>query len=146
MNQSQASIAIYQQWMNTWPALTTAIVPTTGVPFVFDNDVNDESPTYARVKVLHGNSDQHSLGAVGNRRFIRDGVIQITLKTPANTGRINTDVMVAACRSVYEGNRLASTTSEPGVVCEAVDAGKDSTDGQYWSSVVTVPFTFYETR
>lgn len=140
MNQYEAKKAIAQQWIAAWPAASGSVA------YAFDNDVVDESSSYARVKFIGGTSEQYSLGQAPSRRWIREGFVRVLLKTPVNAGSKAMDLLVGAVRTVLEGVRVGASGTEVGVVLEAASAGQESTDGQFYSSVVTVPFTYYEAR
>lgn len=140
MTQYEAVKALYQRWMSAWPAAST------NVPFVFDNDVIAETATYARVKVEDLASDQHTLGPVGSRKWLRTGLVRVVVKSPANVGRKAADNLAAAVRSTLEGVRLAASGTEEGVFTFAATSEELSPDAQYWVLSMTVPFQYYEVR
>lgn len=144
MNQAQATTAILQRWMTLWPGLSSS------VPFVFDNDIVYDSPTYARVAITMLGSDQHTLGAPGgSRKWLRDGLINVKLYGPSDQGRIGLDVLAAFVKTIYEGARFGTTGGgEEGVVCYAlaVTEIRPQTDSQYWILNCSVSFEFYEQR
>lgn len=140
MTQADATKALYQAWMASWPTLSGSI------PFVFDNDVIDESGTYARVFVTSALSEQYSLGAPGNRRFCRLGTVVVRLKGPGNVGRKQLDLLVGFVRTIFEGVSLAATGTELGVKTYATSVSEGPPDGQYWQLMLSTPFEFYEIR
>lgn len=140
MNQYDAKKAILQRWMTLWPAASS------NVPYVFDNDVRDESATYARVRIIDLPSEQWTLGAPGNRKFQRTGDIEVELKGPGNVGSKQLDQLTSAVRSVFESVRFGVTDGEQGVTTFASSSFVEATDGQYWILVITTPFEYYEVR
>lgn len=142
MNQAQATTAILQRWMTLWPTLSS------NVPYVFDNDIIAEQPTYARLSIHSTGSEQHTLGAPGNRKWLRTGLIDVKLYGPAAQGRIGLDAMVGYVRSIFEGARFGNIgASEDGVVCYAASAGeiRPQATEQYWVVLVELYFEFFET-
>jgi hypothetical protein len=140
MTGDQAAKSIYVQWMTLWPGLSGS------TPFVFDNDVIDESATYARVFVKNRMSEQYSLGAVGNRRWLRYGEIVVRLKGPANVGRKTMDQLVNAVIAVFEGQRLGSSGTDVGLMTYAASTSEAPPNPQFWQTQITIPFEYYEVR
>ena len=140
MNAYEAGKAIYQQWMSAWPSASG------GIAFVFDNDVVDETSLYARVAIHSITSEQHTLGPVGSRKWLRAGFIMVTLKGPSNQGRKSADVLTSAVKSTLEGVRLAASGTEEGVFTFAASVDEQPPDGQFWILAIRVPFQYYETR
>lgn len=122
-----------------------SVVILDNVPFAFDDDVVDQTASYARLKIIGAASSMFSLGKPGTRRVLRDGYVNALLATPVNSGRKPNDLLVMACRQVLEGQHLGVSGGEVGVHLEAASAAKQSTDGEFWYRVVTIPFTFYDT-
>lgn len=141
MNQYEANKAIYQRWMAVWPGASG------NIPYVFDNDVRDEDDIYARVSILDGDSNPKTMGAAGNRRIERAGVVEVELRGPGNVGRKQLDELTAAVRTVFEYQRIGvSGSDQQGVVLLSSSADVDPTPGDYWILVITTPFTYDELR
>lgn len=141
MTPEDAHRAIYQRWMTLWPGLSGA------VPFVFDNDVADESMPYARVSVQRLASEQHTMGGAPNRKFDRSGLIWVKLSAPANQGSKAVDRLLQHVRTVFEAVRFGNTGGlEDGVVTFATSDETPVADGRLWILVATTPFEYTETR
>lgn len=141
MNQQQAVVAIQQRWLSMWPGTGATLT-------VFDNDVVDDADTYARVKVEFLEDSQQTMGAVGNRRFNRPGIITVELRAPGNLGRNDVDVLCGHVRSIFEAVRFGAVGTEEGVITFAahVDSQLTRSTPRHWVSEVVVAFEYVEVR
>jgi hypothetical protein len=140
MTESNAKKVILQRWMAIWPGLSG------NTPFVFDNDVMDESAAYARVKFRTGPSEQYSLGKPGNRRYLRQGQVAVYLCTPANAGSAANDALVEAVRGTLEGVTIPGATPDIGVCLYAGSTSPGPVDAQFFRQLVVIPYELIEIR
>lgn len=140
MNQYEANKALGQRWMTLWPGLSSS------TPYVFDNDVADETATYARVTFGGDGSRQHTLGPAGNRRFRRRGTVTVELHSPANAGRKAIDLLAGHVRTIFEGVRVGDSGGEEGVTTFATSSDLPPTDGERVILVLSTPFEYDEAR
>jgi len=137
MTKADAVKAILQRWMIEWPSLSD------GTPYVFDNDVADESSTYARVRIQSLQGGERTIGAPGNRRFVREGLIIVELRGPANHGRGPLDVLAAHVRTIFEAVRIGPAGE---VVTFSSYDSEDTSDAARWVLAVSTPFEYDEPR
>jgi hypothetical protein len=129
--------AIYQQWIAVWPTLTAT-------PYVFDDQLAEESTSFARVSVQMLDTGQHSMG--DHPKWENAGLIWVKLVGPAGTGRKEQDTLVTHVRAVFQGRRLAPTDGEPGVVCLGTSQDRTMIDGAKRIVTTKTPFYYLERR
>lgn len=149
MDATEASQAILSRWLTLWPGLSS------GVPYVFDNIVRPEAPTFARVAIVSATSEQWTIGppplpnAQGSRKWLRRALVDVRLNGPINAGRNPLDVLANYVRQIYEGVRIGAKVGQAGVVTFAStvhELRKAPDSSQLWVLSVTTPFEYYETR
>lgn len=135
---TEAREALYKTLTDGW----------TTTPIVFGNEKYTPSSSittafHVRAIANHTDSQQDSLGSVGNRRFLRQGMFFIQILGPLNKGLKTLDEYATTIRDLYEGKtRLAGTNIRIyGVVIE-----EGPIDGLYSSLVVNVPFEYEEIK
>lgn len=143
MNQARASKEIFKRWLDMWPGLSS------GVPYSLDNNLIAEGATLARVSITPLDSEQHTLGRPGRRKWWRPGFIEVRLTGPMNEGRRHLDELAQHVRTIYEGVRFGERVGDDGIVTHATSVAnpRQDPDGpQLWVVVCTTPFEFYEVR
>jgi hypothetical protein len=140
MQLEDATKAIYQRWMTEWASTGG------GVPYVFDNDVADQSePSYMRVSISLLGSQRTTIGAT--RKYRRAGSINVKANSPANNGRKRAEQLATLAKTVFEGKRFGQTVGEPeGIVCDVATFQEIGSDGQFWTVLVQIDFHWYETH
>lgn len=133
---NQAREAIYKRFYDAW-GLTT--------PFTFDNE--DYVPTantanWVRLSVRHNASTQETLGATGNRRFLRSGSVFIQVFVQQDTGTSRNDQLVTQARAIYEGVSITGTT----VRFRDVIVTETGPDGKWYQSLIEAQFDYDETK
>lgn len=142
MKHDVAVKTILQRWMTLWPGLSGS------TPYVFDNDVNDQSPFYARVSITTLDEEQHTLGGVGTRKFLEPGIINVKLYGPGNAGRGPLDVMADYVRQIYQSTRFGALGVEEGIQTfeTSITELRPKTSAQYWILVTKTAFEFFDVR
>jgi hypothetical protein len=98
-----------------------------------------DSPQF-RVYIRHGDSEQGTLGAVGNRRFDRQGVVIVQIFTPFADGFTLDDTLVTVARNCFEG------VTASGVWFRGVKAQEIGKSGGLYQTNVTANFEYSERR
>jgi hypothetical protein len=96
--------ALYQRWADQW------VVAPGGDPrtaFYFEGeDGNDLGEEWAKVEVQQRPSGQGTLGAPGNRKMDRAGVVYARLRVRPGTGVARLSDLAENARDVFEGCRV----------------------------------------
>ena len=99
---NQATERIYQTFQTDWG--TTSV-------FTFDNEEFDPPEAgvdWVRLAVRHFDSNQETLGGVGNRKFLREGRIFVQCFTALDKGRAAADNLATIARNIFEGKTLGT--------------------------------------
>jgi hypothetical protein len=93
--------AIYQAFVTGWGSTSA---------YTFDGE--DYNPpvgaAWVRISVRHFESRQWTLGGIGERKFIRRGLVFLQFFLPGNKGARDSDALVTAARNIFEGVHLPS--------------------------------------
>lgn len=125
---------IYQTFVTDWAA-------TTAFTFANENFDPPVAASWVRVSVLHQTGNQETLGGVGNRRFLREGIISIQVFSPLNGGLRNQDALIQTARQIFEGRSLTGPIWCTD--CNVFEVGPS--DGYHQFNVET-NFAYEETR
>jgi hypothetical protein len=137
MNLYDAEKAIKQRWMTLWPGLSS------NVPYVFDNDVQDSIvTTYARVSVTSNGSLKLTVGNQSKKK--RNLIIAVKLNGPVNAGSKGVSQLVPFVQTVFEEKRFGGVGISDGVVCEIMKPYGGSSDGRFWTMLLTFDAHFIE--
>ena len=94
---NEAREALYQRWVDNWTG-------TGAGTFVFDNESAPSIDTaWERISFKNEESEQDTLGPVGSRQFLRQGLLDIRIFTPKDEGLQNADLLGEEARDIYEG-------------------------------------------
>lgn len=133
--QNQAREAVYLRWNTQWSATT---------PFIFENENNkvldSADDPWARLTVRNTGSEQHTLGAVGNRRFRRFASVFVQLYALVDEGLATLDTLAQTVRGIFEGVSFSGLSFNNVVVRES------GADGKWYQVVVEAFFDYEETK
>jgi hypothetical protein len=133
-----AEQAIQKQWLSLWPGLSS------NIPTVLDDEAADQPATgYALLQVQGTRNQQWTVAAPGSRKFRRNGLILAKLNIPVDQGSQLALTWVGYVQQIFEGQRFAQTSGDDGVICYEASWRPVGTEGQFYSMLVTVPFTYY---
>jgi len=96
---NEARERVYQTWNTGWGATTT---------WARDN-INFTPPSntsWARLSVRHLPSDVDSMGAVGDRKFLRTAMVLVQLFVPLDSNVQDADTLSTTARDLFEGKTL----------------------------------------
>lgn len=132
---NEARERIYQTFVTGWGATS---------PFVFDNEKLDTpvDTDWVRVSVRHTASRQDTLGAVGNRKFLRFGsvIVQCFSKEDGGAGAAGTLAITA--RNLFEGKTL----SPEGIWFNAVDIREIGASEGWYQINVEATFSYEQVK
>lgn len=124
--------AVYDRWNTQWGATT---------PFTFDNEkFSTPDVPWARLTVRNTQSAQHTLGAVGNRRFRRLASVFVQLYDIVDNGLATLDGLAQTARGIFEG------VSFSGLAFNNVVVRESGADGKWFQVVVEAFFDYEETK
>ena len=106
------------------------------LPVQYDNkefSKTSGSP-WARLTVRDAVSKQVSMGAVGSRRFRKNGILSITVFIPMNSGTGLADYIVSKIEQGFTG------VTKYGVVFRAPKTPEGKRIGEEWAVTVTIPY------
>ena len=105
-----------------------------------DQRDEDQSP-WAVVVVRHAAGQQDSLGGVGNRSFLRLGVVIVTIHTPSGSGLSTAYALAKVVADAYEG-----VSSQNGVWFRNVRINELGRDGSFFQTNVLIDFEYTEIK
>jgi len=100
----------------------------------------DNSP-WASVVVRHASGQQDSLGGVGNRMFLRLGIIMVMIHVPTASGLSEPYALAKVVADAYEG-----VSSPNGVWFRNVRVNERGRDGSNFALDVVIDFEYTETK
>lgn len=139
MTEAEAYEAVCQRWKAVWDTLHP-----TDAPSCFENKkFNEPDPesSWARVTMRQLDSNQHTLGAPGSRKWQRDAAIWVQLFRPLGEGMASLASLVDDVRAVFEGVSFGGI--DPAGSPRMQTVGQD---GKWFLVLVICPVTYYETR
>lgn len=137
MTFNEAREILYGQFNTSWPS---ALSPT--IPYSFDNEAFDPEglSEYVTLRVRQSGGGQHTLGAIGGRRFRRRGTVLVQLHVAVDRGLQRMDAMAKAVLDILEAKTISQVSLYDGDYREL-----GSLDG-YARGLVSVAFDFDETK
>lgn len=126
---------LYGRWESGWADTTRFAL--SGETFEPDKD-----ETWARVRVQSRPGTQETLGAPGNRKMSRRGVVFALLRQPAGKGEGPLSDLAEKAKGLFEGQRFAPHGIRFGE-CD-VGAGGEIEGGRWWGVTVECPFDYEE--
>lgn len=133
----QATEIIHDRWLAQWGS-------TTPTKFAGELTKLPEGTTdFAILGVLHEprqNDGQATLGAIGVRRFDRQGRIEIMLWSLASKGRAGLDGLAHTARGIFEARRFS------GVQCFDGTFHELGVDGKWLTGRIDVLFEYQEIK
>ena len=116
-----------QSWTNHWEAVD--VLRATG------------NTPFATVVVKHTDGRTASLGGVGHRNFLREGMLMVALYFPAGKGLSEAYAGAKIVADAYEGK-----SSENNVWFRNVRINEQGVMGRFFQIDVLVDFEYYETK
>jgi hypothetical protein len=115
-------------------------------PIIYDDHATTEPPKtelpWARISVIHNRGDQQTLaGPMGNRLFMRDGVIAIQVFTPRGEGGKRLRELGQAAMNTIEGKATPG-----GVWFRRVNFKEIGPSGNWLQGNVTGEFEYTQTK
>lgn len=150
MTEAQAIQAISKVFASGW----TIAQPT--VPFAIENEFGGALPTippatadrFAFMRVVTTTSNQATAGGVGERLVERNGWIRVKFWVPAGERTDGVWVLIEAAKGILEMKDIAGPPGDD----ETIDtftgsvSDTDDGDGRWFTKLLSVPYTFYETK
>lgn len=101
-----AEETIYSTFVADWSETND---DDTVVPIEYDNEkiVPPTEANWVRLTIRHNTGTQKSLGGIGNRKFLRAGIVFVQCFTPENSGATGARTLAAAARTIFEGKTLS---------------------------------------
>ncbi len=125
-------------------ALLKAVWDPTGHEMFYD-DIREQRETdqtpWAQVVVRHAAGQQDTLGGVGNRSFLRLGVVIVTINTPSGSGLSTAYALAKVVADAYEG-----VSSPNGVWFRNVRINELGRDGTFYRTNVLIDFEYSEMK
>jgi len=125
-------------------ALLKAAWDPTGHEMFYD-DIREQRETdqtpWAQVVVRHAAGQQDTLGGVGNRSFLRLGVVIVTINTPSGSGLSTAYALAKVVADAYEG-----VSSPNGVWFRNVRINELGRDGTFYRTNVLIDFEYSEMK
>ena len=140
MTEAQAIETLAARWKASWEALQ----PT--VPYALGNEAQPTAGvvTFANM-MLSGPiaTRQLTQGPIGSRKFERRGAVAVKLFGSVDVGDSTLALLVGDVKTTLESQPLGNAGDLLYTSSCATTAAKQ---GSWYTRMVTIPFTFYETR
>jgi len=110
---NQARRAVYDEFNDNYSPPYTPTV-------IFGNEAEDTEGLneWLLLKLMNTDSEQHTLGKVGNRRYRRRGLVFIRIYTIVDDGLRRFDELARAARDIYEGKTVSGVWFTDGIIRE----------------------------
>jgi hypothetical protein len=156
VNEVEAYEAVCQRWKEKWDELhSTDPEDASYCPYVFENKKFPEPAPrhqWARVTMRSVDSQQHTLGTLGSRQFLREAMVWVQVFRPVGEGMATVRALVDDVREVFEAVKFGGI--EPAGAGRMITTGPNPDGGQkfspndgHWMEVVVMfPVVYYETR
>ena len=112
---------------------------------MFYEDIREQRETdqtpWAQVVVRHAAGQQDTLGGIGNRSFLRLGVVIVTINTPSGSGLSTAYALAKVVADAYEG-----VSSPNGVWFRNVRINELGRDGTFFQTNVLIDFEYTEIK
>ena len=134
---SELRVAVYARFKAEWAGRT---------PHVFDNRLLDPQPPEGFVRLSVRNlagSGQETMGACGQRKFLRPARAFLQAFLPISQGASALDDVLQAGRRLFEGRALPPTDARVYQV-DVRELGEVE-DGRWWSGLVEARIEYDET-
>jgi len=131
---NDARKAIYDKFVTDWADETI---------FDFDNEdfepPNGDTP-WVRLVVRNRLGRQESLGAIGQRKFLREAAVIVQVFVPLDKGLSEADRLATKVRDIFEGTRLS------GLWFFTSDIVEIGPDGKFYQYNVECVFNYEQTK
>ena len=129
---AEARESIYEAFKVGWSGET---------PFYYDNEIAkmDDDP-WVRLVVRHNKGDQETLGAVGNRKFERGGLVIVQVFVPLDLALARADELASLVQDIFEGKTIENVRFH-GVLTREIGP-----DTKWYQLNVEAPFYYNETK
>lgn len=142
MTEAEAREAVCQRWKDVWDTLHPA--PGGTCPYTFENKKDlepDPRTSWARVEMTQADSNQHSLGAPGQRTWRREALVMVHLFRPLDDGTNALSTLCDEVRAVYEGVTFYGVQPNGSPRMQTVGS-----DGNWYQITMICPIQYFETR
>lgn len=133
----------YKQAVDEILSILKAAWDPTGHKMFYENTRDqretDMSP-WATVIVRHAAGQQDTLGGVGNRQFLRSGIVLVTINIPSTSGLSEAYNLAKVVTDAFEGS------SSSGVWFRNVRINELGREGSFFQTNVVIEFEYYETK
>ncbi len=132
---SEARETIYETFNTAWAGQTQ---------LTFDNEKFDppDDASWVRLSVRHKISTQETLGALGNRKFLRGASCFIQIFTVFDIGTATADGLVETARAIFEGTSISGTT----IRFNDVIVREEGRDKSWFYVVIEATFEYNELK
>ena len=133
MNINEAKVAILNAFNAAWADRQ---------PVDTDNDDFNEpqGEPWARIVIRTQPTSQDTLGRIGNRKFLRVGIVFLQLFAPVKTGTYDLDILAEEMRELFEGTRLG------GIWFYETQLTENGEDGKYYSYTLQSLFNYEQVK
>ena len=135
MTPDDARKAIYQRILNAGLSVVDERIALENRKFT-----EPESGLWIRLVVQHHPREQVTMGQVGNRKFRSSGIAVAQIFDDIDTGTQQSDILAKELADLFEAVKFN------GMSFEAADVREGGPEGQWYMTLVEVPFTYEEVR
>lgn len=129
MTPDEARVAIIKRFNTMWNGAT---------PIILSGEAVDSySDPFVILSIRHTTGGQESIGARGNRKYNRRGIIFVKINTPSDSGTKQADDLAHNVMTILESERFDGVMTDNAVINETLP------DGKWYSLIVEIGF-FYE--
>jgi hypothetical protein len=133
MKINEAREVIYDHFETEWSGLAE---------YTYENEEFDPptDTSWVRLAVRNRDGGQETLGATGNRRFLRRGAVMVQVFTPTDQGTFEADTIATEVLDMFEQTNVDGVRFRDGVIREL------PADGGLYRNNVEIEFEYEETK
>ncbi len=141
--QTEAFRDIASHFVTEWASRTPVFIDNGGEVGVAGISAEPDSGAWIHISSSMITSRQRTLGRKTNRKFRRDCVFTVIVRTDINSGTNESNMLVDACRIILEGERVGPNQD---IVVNDVDAVRNGPSEKWYIQTVLADFNFSEIK
>ncbi len=140
-NQQEAFSAVATRFITEWGSTTSVIVDNSTATDEAGEPDDYGSDPYAELIFSETTSNQKTLGPTGKRKYRRDCICNVVIRTPKGSGTEDANNFAIQARGILEGVRINND-----VIINDVEIIRVGINGKWYALSVLAEFFYIETK